>query len=608
MIRSRSVSSMGGNSSTMTGESLQMALEGQWDETISIQEIHEGIVSYLTEKLESLKNKYLRLKGVEHRKQEKIMKRVVAARIKYQRYMNVTKDVLQNCSNFMKVRRDTPNSRIAFIRNVQTYIAQAKEFIKMDITLKKISPTLLNYIQPNPSDSAENYARKREMRRAMSLVLQHDKGCLTTNGAGKLFRSRYAQQNRFIHHGFPDVWIQYFPVVLRNSLKEVNSPDKRWLITIMYIFSKHCSVNYIQQGYCSSCLFPIIHQRSEGVVGGKLYCLSCKKEIDWTYYMNPRTICLILSGFHLSEIDECKETIVHNICQDPVMFDAEDAVRFFEDSLDEYVANRMNIDDVFSKPSSSHSSSSVDVSSLNSGESRTQETVDDGVPSEETHVETARSDEALVDEKNFPSFGAVLHHVAETLRKIYGDDVTIDFKSAKESYALYRSEIISFEGNHDDPIPRGVIPKVERYVCHYYKLPSKEEVRKLPLTDKGDRAGTSKKMIHDALVELSLGKYCHLVSKIAQKLWGSQLPSMKEHYLEILHECVLQKEVFNRLSVMYGRKSNINQRVILMFICQRYKYKWTEDDFRVGFSSTTLSKQLEILREIFTIIDGSQEV
>jgi hypothetical protein len=593
MLRSRSVSSFG-NSSAITGDSLQLALEGQWDENISIEELHREIMGYLMKNLEGLKNKYIQLKVSHPKRQERIMKKVVAARIKYQRYMNVTKDVLHNCNEFMKVRKDTPGSRLAFIRNVQDYLAQAKEFVKMDISLKKISPSLLSYIQPSPYDTPELFAKKREMRKAMSLVLQNDKNCITTNGLGKQFRSRYAQQHCFVHKDFPDGWIPHFPTVLRNSLKGKNSSDKRWLITIMYLFSKHCSVNYIQQGYCSSCFFPIIHNKNQGLGTGKLFCLSCKKEIDWTYYMNPRTICLIMSGFHKMEIEECRQLLIECIREDPELFDS-GSMEFFEDNLDSYIENRLNYETESSTKGMFSSSTTV---------VENEEATEDVQP-EVTRTENSQPPDELPqeDEESFPSFNSVAAVVTDTLRGMYGVEATMDIKSAKESYSLYRSEILSFEGKTDDVVPRGLIPKIERYVCHHYKLPNKDDIRKLPLTEKGDRENTSRKMIYDALIELSLGKHSHLVSKISQKLWGSQLPCMKEHYTQIIHDCILQKEVFNRLSSYYGRKSNISQRVILMYISQRYGYRWDVDDFHISFSSVTLKKHIDILKEIFSIID-----
>lgn len=593
MLRTKSVSSLG-SSSVLTGDSLQMAIEGQWDETVSLTEIHQGIVQYLTLKLEKLKHKYINLKFADETKKERMMKKIVAARVSYQRYMNVTKDVLKNCEEFMRVRRDTPGSRLAFIRHAQDYFSQAREFIKMDITLKKLSPALLNYVQPKTTDSPNTYRRKRDMCKAMSLVIQNDKGSLSVNGPGKTFRARYAQQNKFINQGFPDSWIQYFPTILQKSLDGVTQPLDRWLVTIMYSFSKHCSEKFIQHGYCSGCCFPIINQRNEGMVGGKLYCHACRKEIEWTYYMSPRTICIIIHSFHPSEIQRYKEAITKNIYGDSNEC-------YFEDVLDEYIFNTSSYIDLKPAPKP-HALTRTHETTSGDDDSETELPAVEEIKQTSPASSTSSSDTSL-DE--IPVFNKVLKAANELMSKIFNDgNNVVDLKNAKETYQMYKSELIAFEGKEEDNIPRGLLPKIERYITHYYKLPSKDDIRKLGFNEKGEREGTSRKMIYDALNELSQNKYCYLVSKIASKLWGSQHPNFRGKYLDILRDCVVQKEIFNRMSNVYGRKSNLNQRLILMFVSQRNGYKWTEEDFRVNFSPSTITKQLEILKELFEIIDG----
>jgi hypothetical protein len=308
-----------------------------------------------------------------------------------------------------------------------------------------------------------------------------------------------------------------------------------------------------------------------------------------------------MSGFHVSEIEECRELICKFIREDPELFD-ENSMEFFEDILDSYIHNRMDYEE---ETGSTKAIFSTAKSVMDESDSEPET-----VPLEDvrTNMLTNPEEPECENEDDIPSFSSVLSGVIETLRNIHGIEATIDMKTAKDSYNLYKLEISTFEGRMEENVPRGLIPKIERYVCHHYKLPPKEEIRKRPHTEKGDRENTSRKMIYDALADLSLGKYSHLVSKISHKLWGSQLPNMKEHYLDILHDCVLQKEIFNRMSASYGRKSNISQRVILMYISQRHGYKWDVDDFRISFSPVTLKKHLDILHEIFSIIDRKKTI
>jgi hypothetical protein len=46
--------------------------------------------------------------------------------------------------------------------------------------------------------------------------------------------------------------------------------------------------------------------------------------------------------------------------------------------------------------------------------------------------------------------------------------------------------------------------------------------------------------------------------------------------------------------------------LILMFIVNRYGYPWDVNDFRVNFANHTLQKQLDILKEIFRVIDETR--
>lgn len=585
------------NSSVITGDSTQLKLEGQWDETISLDDINKCIIEHLHDKLVRLKSRYAKLKAInDHDRVEHLEKKIVAARINYQRYVNVTKDVIQRCNDFVRIRRDTPGTRIAFIRNVQGYFSQAKEFIKLDISLKKISPTLFTYIQPRTTDSPNTFKRKRELCRVMTNIINNDKGCLINSGVGKIFRSRYAQQTKFIHSEFPDSWLQYLPIVLRNSLKNIPEHDKRWAITILYVLSKHCTVNYLQQGYCPSCLFPIINQRSQGTVGGKLYCPGCKKEIEWTYYMNPRTICIILSGFHLTEIDSMISDLKANILRDPENFIPNNIQdNFFEDILDEYMKNTSEY--IGSKPLKIPDPS-ITVDKKTKHESTNDNDSDSlSCSDNESSTSCQTSDEEYV----FPSLTLVTERVMNCIKHIYGEAKYLDNKTIKDMYNMYKEDIQNFEGVCNEAIPRGLIPKVERYVKHYFKLPPKEEIRKREFNAKGDRVGTNRKMIYDALGDLTMTKYYCLVTVIANKLWGSKIPSIAPNHLSVIVDCIVQKEVFNRMT-FHGRKANLNQKLILMYILKRHGYAWDEEDFNVTYNRTTISKHLDILRDIFTVI------
>lgn len=603
------------SSSIITGDSTQINLEGQWDESIPLESIHEGIVEYLVTKLERLKATYKGLKMKSRNpsfrnREDLVMKKIVTARLNYQRYMAVTKDILSRCNEFMNTRRDTPESRIAFIRNAQDYFQQARDFVKMDITFKKLSPSLIRYIEPKTGDSPEVYARKRELCKTMIGILGKEKTNQFTNGVGKLFRSRYLQQSKLFNKGFPEQWINSLPVSLKTILKGV-SEEERWPRTLIFLFSNYCSRNYVHQGFCPGCYHPIINEvaHDEHVSsGGKLFCRACGKEIEWTYYINPRTIRILFSKFHTEEIEKMKLN-VESIIGKEIETDEE---RGFDDILDLYISHDYE-EEGMDGETLEHENEEWCCSQEKKRVQREKKTDEPRTTSPGSGRGRPRSESPrkVSEEYKTISFGDVIERVREKIFEIYGEEPKHSLeRRLKIVYQTFRMELQTLEGfvDEEDKYPRAFLSKIENYVRYHFKLPPKEEVRLLPLCEKGGREGTNRGMIISALTELKFSKYLNYVTLICEKLWNYQKPDFSRHRDDIIYECVLQKEIFTRLSYKYGRKSNLNQQLILLFILQRYGYMWTEEDFKIKFHEDTKTKQLGIMKEIFSVIDQKKEV
>ncbi|MEB3185682.1 MAG: hypothetical protein VKM97_07335 [Cyanobacteriota bacterium] len=580
-----------------------MAIEGHWDERVPLSEIHDGIVEHLTARLEKLKAVYkgLKMKTGGRNREELLMKKIVHARLNYQRYMAATKDILVRCGEFVKTQRDTPETRIAFIRNAQDYFMQAKDFVKLDITFRKMSPTLLKYIEPKATDSPEIYARKRDLCRTMVGVLGKERSPQLTNGAGKFFRSKYIHQGKFLGRGFPSQWVIFLPPLLKEILHD-SPEERRWPLTIMYIFSKFCSRVHVHQGFCPGCYFPILRDIGEmDTSGGKLFCYACGKEIEWTYHLNPRTIRVLLSGFHPLEIEDMKGVVRTKIMLEDSKFEDDEKFEpMLENCLKEPVTGEKELK-VLSEDESDESIKPHMGEDI--PEKGGKKTVSPGVGRGRPRSE---SPEGKDPEKIFKiiSFREVVEKIREFMRRVYSDECPKLEQQLKDVYQAYKAEIQAFEGlNEEARYPRGFFHKIEKYIRHYYKVPSKEEVQGLPLDERGGKPGTNRGMVISALNNLNLSSFIDQTSLICEKLWGYSLPNLSEHRDQILFECILQKEVFLRLSSDLGRKSNLSQQLIFMFVVQRHGYKWLEEDFHISFSDTTKKKQMGIMRGIFEIID-----
>lgn len=594
-----------GGSSIVTGDSTQLAIEGQWDERVPLDEIHTGIVEHLTARLEKLKAIYKGLKTTTGGggRRELMMKKIVQARINYQRYMAATNDILIRCGEFVNTRKDTPETRIAFIRNAQDYFIQARDFVKLDITFRKMSPTLLKYIEPKQTDSPEIYTRKRDLCRTMMGILGRERSPQLTNGAGKLFRSKYIHRGKCLDRGFPSQWVVFLPPLLKEILQD-SPEDRRWPLTIMYIFSRFCSRVHVHQGFCPGCYFPILRDTGDmDTSGGKLFCYACGKEIEWTYHFNPRSIRVLFSGFHFLEIEEMRGVVRSRIELDESSLDDDEKFEaVLENCLREPVSGDKELDGV-------------------------SEDVEDGVPATEACAEDdiserggkktvspgggrgrprSESPPGKSPEKVFKivSFREVTERIRKFMQRVYSDSRLKIEQRLKDMYQSYKTEIQAFEGLIEEArYPRGFFHKIEKYIRHYFKVPSKEEVRGLPPDERGGKPGTNRGMIISALINLNLSNFIDQTSLICERLWGYGLPNLSEHRDQILFECILQKEVFLRLSSELGRKSNLNQQLIFMFVVQRHGYKWLEEDFHIIFSETTKKKQMGIMRGIFEIID-----
>jgi hypothetical protein len=109
-------------------------------------------------------------------------------------------------------------------------------------------------------------------------------------------------------------------------------------------------------------------------------------------------------------------------------------------------------------------------------------------------------------------------------------------------------------------------------------------------------------MIYEALEELNYSVFLPHVSFIANKLWGYEFPNFDGKRLNIIVDCIVQRQVFSKLSSIYGRRSNLNQQLVLMRITDKYGYKWNEEDFKIFFTEGTKNRQLEILKEVMGVM------
>lgn len=552
-------------SSSLTGVSTQMEVEGTWDEDIPLDQIHNSILEFLSSKLERLRDRYIQSKKD---KRDNLMGRIVKYRMAYQKFVHVTRDILQKCEGFLKDRRDSPGSRVAYINNVQQYISQAREFVKLDLKFKRISPTLLNHLEPTDIDTPEVFKRKRYIKNTISSILNNEKTtCLTSTGIGKLYRNKQAHQSQFLSRGFNAKWSTILPPAMTTVINGLSTDDERWLAMLVFLFSKGCSERYIHNGFCPSCLFPIIIPREtrEGNAG-TVYCPACFKEITWTYFINHSSIKDLFGKFHPAEVKAIMMVVRGEANVDD----------------DEYFEGMVR--DIFQRgESSSPPPSTICEQSSASSVSSVSSAI--GPSSSSTPVtHTIQIVRQRIEQENV-KFKQLFGIIMERIHGIYGSGgVALDRKNIKESYEQFAIELYNIEGGYVIKAPRGFFPALKRYMDYYHK--SEERI--------------SRKMIHDALISLGYEEYTKHISYIANKMYNYPFPDFSEKRITVLIECVLFKIMFGIISGKGSKRIHVNNYYIISKVIENNGYTWTEDAFRI--SENTRKKQEKIIGDICEII------
>lgn len=550
-------------SSSCTGASTQMEVEGSWDENIPLEQLHNSIIEFLTDKLESHRARYILAKV---NKKENEMGKIVKYRMAYQKFVHITRDILHQCETFLKNRRDSPGSRVAYINNVQQYISQAKEFVKLDLKFKRVSPSLLTHLEPNSSDSPETFQRKRYIRNTINSILNNEKStCLTSTGVGKIYRTKCAHQSLFTSKEFNSKWVNILPPSISEVIIKLTTDEERWMAMISFLFSKGCSEKFIHNGFCPLCVFPIIIPKD--LNGGTIYCPACFKEITWTYYINNNALRDIFVRFHPNEI----HNILAKICGP-----GEDPREYFDGIVrDIYVRGTVT---------SEHKQSEDDPKDESVASTSTASCSSTHRPPYPQNIQVVR--QRLDIEQ--PKFKAAYSIISERINNIYGDEKPVlDRKSIKDSYEQFAAELYNIEGGYVIKVPRGFSPALKRYMDYYHS----------------SETTITRKMIFDALISLGYEEYTKHISYIANKMYNRPYPDFSLKRANILIECVLMKIIFGIITGKGNKRVHVSNYYIIHKVLENNGIDWSEDSFRI--SENTKKKQDEIMNQICDIIYNS---
>lgn len=570
-------------------EELPLYMEGEWDENTSLTEIHKHILTGLLEEMECLKERYKQLRNSQNSERSmRVLKRITNLRVKYDRLVEDTKNIIQSVCNKPSASDATPCTRIMWIRDLQFYFHYISEFLHADISLGKISPGLFRFAQITGTETPSTLNKKKNIAIYLRSLIEKERSKRRTNSLTRMkkMEDEYLPEipKRFSNpeRGFPDRWIDNLSEPFSRFIQSQTDTLTRWYFLFRYIAMDIFHANFSFHGICPACNFPLISD-SKGVQQhceiNKLFCPECSKELDWTYYPSDTEI-------------KAMEKLIH----ESLIFDFLACIE--NRNTDKEITKKRVISGETEPPLSIPEGEVIATKPLNSAS--------------KPHLKKGRRKEYNITNLIQSSREYLINNCVfyNENRKNIGEEE--DDKRTQRNYELkireavsiFIRELYSFQGFPSEKIPSSVTKSVDSYMRRVYNIPTKDIVRGMELDDKGSRVAVSRKMVLESLKECGLTKMACNVTSIMASLWWCSYPSISsEDEEKIIRTFICQRELFERVKCKYGRKANFSTCLCLGRLLSKYGYPFDETDIRIFEDSDNLSKQIDMWNECIHLLE-----
>lgn len=607
-----------------------ITMEGTWDEDVSVEEIHEQILENLKEEIDELKERYRQVSNTLSMGQDmRILRKITSIRLKHDRLVANARHIFDELSKLRDTTARataTPCSRLVWMNHVQDYFRYLNDMFHIDVSLNRISPGLFRSAKISGDETPGTFHKKRKMTIILQKLVEHEKH----NKKATTFNSRmkkYCAENlstipkRYLDpstgcnngKGFPDRWLELFDEEFREYFSHSKDTVYRWYLLFSLIGTEKFSHRFDFHGLCPSCSYPFIYDKS--LRGGshhtenKLSCKECMKEIDWTYYASPSEMKVMRNFLHsqvLGDIDkiikECSPAELEKTIVPLTPLPSPQKI-VEKKPLTTKHSKFLSIihDDIRTETGTSTENTTSETVATSS--STIEKTHNTDKPSRKR----GRRKEHDIDK--------IIHIAREQLKscQIYlertplkadedtdGSEMKLDAKNydmkIKDAIMNFLAELKNFQGVSLEKIPFGVFQSVESYLQRIYKIPSKEEIRKEPLNDKGERVVSnltvSRRMVLEALRECGLNKWSSHISHIMATLWWCPYPKIEhEHEEKMLILFVKQREIFERIKDKFARKSNLSVFTAMGKLLTLCEYPYDDMDFKIWETQDSKKKQ-----------------
>ena len=152
-----------------------------------------------------------------------------------------------------------------------------------------------------------------------------------------------------------------------------------------------------------------------------------------------------------------------------------------------------------------------------------------------------------------------------------------------------------YEGKQPNRLPEHLTDILNRHFASF-GLPSSEEIKQMPLTEKGTRGTTSREMMFKALYATGNVAYYEDINLICHIYWGWTLPDVSYLEDQIMDDYDKTQRIYE--SLPKERKSNLNIQYRLFKHLQMRKHKCSIDDFKIVKTRDILEYHDSIWRQM----------
>jgi hypothetical protein len=607
-----------------------ITLEGTWEEDISIEEIHEQVLEKLKEEIDELKERYRHMTtgtGLILGQDMRILKKITSIRLKHDRLVANARHIFDELSKLRSnAGNPTPCTRLVWMNHIQEYFRYLNDMFHIDVSLNRISPGLFRSAKITGAETPGTFHKKRRMTIILQKLIDYEK----TNNKKTTFNTRmkkYCTENlitvpkRFLdpstgcNHGkgFPDRWLDMFAEDFRGYFSRSRDTVYRWYLLFSLIGSETFARKMDFHGLCPACSYPFLSDKSLKAMThaeNKLSCKECMKEIDWTYFASEGEMKIMRNFLHPQVLGDIDKIIME--CSPSTKQTSEPMVEIKKPLTNKHIT--LIHDDI---------PDTVTTTTTTTTMTMDEQTIDEKTSNsnEKPARKRGRRKEHDIDK--------LIHIAREELKScpIYTEkqpiknDEEVSDKNydsrIKDSAMNLLTELKNLQGVSLDKIPHGVFQTVESYLMRTYKVPVREEIRKEPVNEKGERVVTinsptpsvvtvSRRMVLEALRECGLGKWSSHISHIMATVWWCPYPKVEyEDEERMIVLFVKQREIFERIKDKFARKTNLSIHTATRKLLAASGYPIEDTDFKIWETQDSKKKQDVMWEECIKVFSKS---